>query len=183
MILMGTGVVVGSLQQCAPRTGRSLLNFFFDGVPVADSMARGGSHDSTVAAVPEGETLASGPEEGPSLVVHYPYAERECESCHDPASLGSMLEPQPDLCYMCHEDLGSVYPVLHGPVGGGYCTACHDPHSSGEEHLLRRGGRALCLYCHLEKDVLKNEMHEGLDDMACTDCHAPHGGEESNLLY
>ena len=94
-----------------------------------------------------------------------------------------MLEPEPALCYMCHEDLTSVYPVLHGPVGGGYCTACHDPHSSKAGSLLRFNGRDLCLYCHVEKEVLKNEIHEGLEEMACSDCHNPHGGEDMNFLY
>ena len=182
ILLVLSGYLV-SLHQCSPRAGQHLLTLFFDGVPVTDSIASGASPDSAALAGEAGETVASVAEQVPSLVVHYPYAERECELCHDPGSLGRMLEPQPDLCYMCHEDLGALYPLLHGPVGGGYCTACHDPHTSDKSSLLRLDGRALCLYCHLEEDVLRNEIHEGMEEMECTDCHNPHGGEDSSFLY
>ena len=180
-LLVMTGGLV-SLRQCAPGTGQHLLSVFFDGVPATDTSGTGELPDSSSIAIAADTAIALA-EENRSLVVHYPYAERECESCHDPASLGRMLEPQPDLCYMCHEDLGTLYPVLHGPVGGGYCTACHDPHSSEKKALLRYTGRALCLYCHLEEDILKNEIHLGLEEMQCTDCHDPHGGEDMNFLY
>lgn len=181
-LLVMTGFLC-SLHQCAPRTGKSLLTLFFDGVPLTDSVKTEAAAERTDAEAGTGEAEAALAEPVPSLVVHYPYAERECESCHDPSSLGRMLEPEPALCYMCHEDLTSVYPVLHGPVGGGYCTACHDPHSSKAGSLLRFNGRDLCLYCHVEKEVLKNEIHEGLEEMACSDCHNPHGGEDMNFLY
>ncbi len=105
------------------------------------------------------------------LWIHYPYAERECAACHDEQSLGSMTEPQPGLCYICHEDLTANYTYLHGPVAGGYCTSCHDPHSSKNEKLLRYQGDELCFHCHKKESVYRNEMHEGLDGMACTDCH------------
>ncbi len=180
MVMAGFPV---TLHQCAPKTGRSLLTLFFDGVPAQDSQLPVASSDTLATGPMAGEATEGTVEERSSLVVHYPYAERECSMCHDPGSLGRMLEPQPALCYMCHEELGSVYPVLHGPVGGGYCTACHDPHSSPGPALLRFTGQELCFYCHTEEDVMKNEMHEGLDGMACTDCHNPHGGEDQYMLY
>ena len=182
LLVVVAGILV-TLYQCAPGTGRSLLTVFFDGVPEEDSLVAGAAPDTLALEPAAGQASPGTAEAGPSLVVHYPYAERECGSCHDPGSLGRMLEPQPELCYMCHEELGSVYPVLHGPVGGGYCTACHDPHSSPGPALLRITGQELCFYCHAEEDVLKNEVHGDLDGMACTDCHNPHGGEDQFILY
>ena len=93
-----------------------------------------------------------------------------------------MIEPQPGLCYICHEDLAEQYNYLHGPVTGGYCSACHNPHKSEHEKLLRYTGEALCYYCHEAESVLQNEMHEGLDGMLCTDCHNPHGGEDKYIF-
>ena len=171
------------LDQCYPRAGKSLLNFFFDGVPGADT---------TSAVVPDAETDSSSttdlqvsdPISGePVVFIHYPYQERECASCHDQQSLGNMLEPEPNLCYMCHENLGATYEYLHGPVAGGYCTSCHDPHQSENEKLLRFTGEQLCLHCHNPESVFKNEMHHDLDGMACTDCHNPHGGEDRFILH
>lgn len=168
--------------QCSRHTGKSLLTFFFDGVPEEDSTALvhqdvgaiQGDSSSQVSILPASEFSG--------MLVHYPYEERECAACHDPSSLGSMLEPQPGLCYMCHEDFSSSYAYLHGPVAGGYCTSCHNPHLSENEHLLRFTGSELCYHCHKEESVLKNEMHMDLDGMECTDCHNVHGGEDKYIF-
>lgn len=170
------------LCQCSPKTGKSLLTFFFDGVPEADtlnpvSMQEQVDPDSTLL---DGEALALGKS---SMLFHYPYAEKECAACHDEQSLGKMTQAQPGLCYMCHEDLSANYAYLHGPLAGGYCTACHDPHSSKNEKLLRFQGDELCFYCHKKESVYRNEMHEGLDEMACTDCHNAHGGEDKYIFH
>jgi predicted CXXCH cytochrome family protein len=176
------GLAVLLLSQCSPRTGKNLLNFFFDGVPETD----------TVPAELAGPEESSGDSLGlpresyalvkPEQMQHYPYEEGECASCHNERSLGTMVEEQPGLCYLCHEDLSEVYPYLHGPVAGGYCTSCHDPHSSTYPKLLRMTGDALCYYCHAQEDVLKNEMHQDLEGMLCMDCHNPHGGEDKYVF-
>jgi predicted CXXCH cytochrome family protein len=169
--------------QCSPQTGRHMLTFFFDGIPEQDSTLTVPSTDSLISVQKEVDDPAFQVRPVKAVLVHYPYGERECGVCHDPNSLGDMVEPQPGLCYICHEDFGHSYSSLHGPVAGGYCTACHDPHSSLQEKLLRLTGKSLCFYCHLEDDVLKNEIHTGLDEMACTDCHNPHGGSDRYILY
>ncbi len=170
------------LSQCSPRTGKSLLQIFFDGVPETDSSSLAITDPGNIA--PDSGSIEAGQMAGhvAAGVVHYPYGERECASCHNERSLGSMLEPQPGLCYLCHEDLSEQYNYLHGPVAGGYCTACHDPHSSENEHLLKYTGEALCFYCHKARSVLGNEMHEGIEGMLCTDCHNPHGGEDKYIF-
>lgn len=168
--------------QCSPYAGKSLLTFFFDGVPLTDS-----SHlkDTELVDViidsTDQFTEISNPG-SPMVFVHYPYGERECASCHDPNSLGTMVEPQPGLCYMCHEDFSSRYTILHGPVAGGYCTSCHNPHSSESEKLLRFSGMQLCHHCHEAESVFKNEIHQDLEGMECTDCHNPHGGEDKYIF-
>jgi len=179
-ILATAGVLL--LGQCSPYAGKSVLRVFFDGVPEADSTSAGQMDSGSVQAE------ASGSEETimalalPEPFIHYPYEERECASCHSEQSLGNMVEPQPGLCYTCHEDLSGQYSYLHGPVAGGYCTACHDPHMSENQRLLRITGDELCFYCHEKESVLRNEMHEDLEGMLCTDCHNPHGGEDKYIF-
>ena len=169
------------LCRCSP-SGRSLLVFFFDGVPETDTLAvqypeQGILVQDTVWE--EGEAPVPGHR---GLAVHYPYGERECNVCHDPQALGSMTEPQPELCYQCHEDQSLIFPVLHGPVAGGYCTACHDPHSSENDMLLRIKGNGLCFFCHSEMRLRGTDMHSDMDGMICTECHNPHGGEDRYLF-
>lgn len=177
--LLVSGMIL--LCRCSPQVGNSLLTFFFDGVPENDTIMLVADQSSIQAdSTMQKEEEASAEEQ--TVWIHYPYAEKECAACHDQQSLGSMTEPEPGLCYICHEDLSANYVYLHGPVAGGYCSACHNPHSSENEKLLRFSGDQLCFYCHAENDVYKNEMHEGLDGMACTDCHNPHGGEDKFIF-
>lgn len=180
IVLIAMGMAL--LSQCSPYAGKSVLHFFFDGVPETDSISmQGGDPEGIMAdsSLRSEGILAISDSES---FVHYPYGERECASCHNEQALGSMLEPQPGLCYICHEDLAEQYSYLHGPVAGGYCTACHDPHRSESEKLLKMTGEALCFYCHEAKSVLGNDIHEELEGMLCTDCHNPHGGEDKYIF-
>ncbi|MEN8155447.1 MAG: cytochrome c3 family protein, partial [Bacteroidota bacterium] len=82
-----------------------------------------------------------------TLFIHHPYREKECALCHNQNRMGSLKEPQPGLCYQCHENFGNKYHFEHGPAAGGHCTECHDPHKSKEEKLLVQTGTDLCLNC------------------------------------
>lgn len=179
-VLMTAGMLL--LGQCSPYAGKSVLHLFFDGVPEADSTDAGNIDPEEVPADSTGYAEAVTASSVPERLIHYPYEERECAACHNEQSLGSMVEPQPGLCYICHEDLAGRYNYLHGPVAGGYCTSCHDPHMSENEKLLRITGEELCFHCHEAESVLRNEMHEGLEGMLCTDCHNPHGGEDKYIF-
>jgi predicted CXXCH cytochrome family protein len=168
------------LFQCSPRAGKSLLNFFFDGVPGNDStLAIPGTGSAEEALMPQDSAAGAKTE----ILVHVPYGEKECSICHDENAPGTMVEPQPGLCYLCHEDLGSQYNYLHGPVAGGYCTSCHDPHISRSGKLLRYTGDGLCFYCHDSERLYRTEMHGDLDGMVCMDCHNAHGGEDRYIFY
>jgi predicted CXXCH cytochrome family protein len=176
------GSAIFLLTHCSPYAGKNLLNFFFDGVPESDTTRVTAMHPSGVEADSlEGSGLLAA-REVPSRLLHYPYEEGECATCHNEASLGTLVEAEPGLCYLCHEDLSDIYKYLHGPVAGGYCTACHDPHMSESAGLLRMTGDELCFYCHEQASVLKNEMHQDLEGMSCTDCHNPHGGEDRYIF-
>ncbi|MCP4646358.1 MAG: hypothetical protein GY852_01315 [bacterium] len=183
-ICLASLIFIGMIlfSQCSPYAGKSVLNFFFDGVPESDSTSLQSADQGEISAdsIAYSEVILASTEPGES--IHYPYGEGECASCHNKQALGTMIETQPGLCYICHEDLAEQYNYLHGPVAGGYCSACHDPHKSEQEKLLRFTGDALCFYCHEAKSVLQNEMHEGLDGMLCTDCHNPHGGEDKYIF-
>jgi predicted CXXCH cytochrome family protein len=183
-IRMGVILLLGLalMSQCSPYAGKSVLHFFFDGVPETDSLEEALNDPGTTLPAPEVNAQELAVLTETRLYQHYPYEEQECASCHDELSLGRMVESQPGLCYACHEDFTGSFGYLHGPVAGGYCTACHDPHQSEKEHLLRFSGDDLCFYCHQEESVLENDMHADLEGMLCLDCHHPHGGEDKYIF-
>jgi predicted CXXCH cytochrome family protein len=175
-------IIAAHLVSCSPKPGKNFLTFFFDGVPSRDSTsqvngsaARGDAYSAEVFRA-EPVVVSTG------YVVHYPYKEKECFSCHDEKSKSELIMPQPGLCYTCHDDFSKTYKNVHGPVAGGYCTTCHNAHMSKEKKLLIRTGQQLCFYCHDSKAVLRNEIHKDIADSECTLCHNPHGGEDRFIL-
>jgi len=163
---------------CSNKT----MSFFFDGIPNhsdslnivrLDSLKRNDSVQMT-------EIMAKAI--GPQYIIHPPYQQKECTACHDPNMMGKFVEPQPALCYQCHDNFASTYKFLHAPVEGGECTSCHNPHMTENEKLLLRKGQLLCFFCHDKEDILKQENHDGIDDTNCTECHNPHGSNEEHLL-
>lgn len=164
---------------CSPIQQYKVLSFVFDGVP--NPMALDG--DTSVVEVSNTNVLQPALKNKPidRVFVHEPFESRNCENCHMQGK-SELQEPEPSLCYMCHEDMTEKYTYLHGPVAGGYCTECHNPHKSKIDKLLLREGQSLCLSCHVKTDVLNNENHEGIDEMNCIECHNPHGGEDPFLF-
>lgn len=167
---------------CSPKISHNVLSFFFDGLP--DPIV---SSDITpIDTLNNNDTQTKistlGIPSRPSLFFHYPYQEKECMSCHDENSIGNLTMPEPDLCYMCHEDFNNEFKFLHGPVSAGYCTLCHEPHMSETEKLLVKPGQDLCIFCHNSKNILNNEPPTETEDSDCINCHNPHGGNEKNLF-
>lgn len=170
------------LTGCSNARHHKTLAFFFDGVPDPADSAR---HSSDTLAKPSKFSGANRPprrDEVQTLVVHPPYKQQKCATCHEMAATGQAHKKQPELCYGCHADFGKKFPTLHGPVASGYCTACHNPHMSQNKMLLQRAGRALCLNCHEEAPLLLMPVHRESVSAICTECHDPHGGDGLNLL-
>jgi predicted CXXCH cytochrome family protein len=159
-----------------------MLTFFFDGVPAPDSTRNDTIDNSALADNNLSNQVNATPTVFAEYIVHYPYQEKECTSCHDENSKSELIAKQPELCYSCHDDFTSKYKYIHGPVAAGYCTSCHNPHMSKQQKLLTRAGQDVCLFCHDSKSVYKNEVHKDIADAVCTECHNPHGGEDRFIL-
>jgi predicted CXXCH cytochrome family protein len=173
-----------SMTSCSIEKSYRVLSFFFDGVPNPVSDTVTASEDVLLSAEVNNQLISDtlSTDLIPVFTYHYPYEEKECSSCHDELSPGNMTLPEPDLCYMCHEDFSGKYTFIHGPVAGGYCTSCHNAHQSKNSYLLLRTGGNLCTWCHDTTEAPSNEMHDGMEDYDCTMCHNPHGGEDKMLI-
>lgn len=172
-------LMVFFISACSNKT----MSFFFDGVPNNSDSLNLISNDASFRGDSVRADEVSAQSGAPAYNVHPPYLEKNCTACHDQNAMGKFVEPQPALCYQCHEDFATGYKILHAPVEGGECTACHSPHMAKDEKLLIRDNQEICFFCHDRDDILKQPNHEGIENTACTDCHNPHGSNEEHLLY
>ncbi len=98
-----------------------------------------------LAAVPTGAggtRLAPLPRDR-ATVVHGPYEQGACDTCHQRADA---RDPGParvgnETCLACHDEFAGTAPVRLGkgkshPSGKATCTACHNPHNSKKKKLL-----------------------------------------------
>ncbi|HEX6944018.1 MAG TPA: cytochrome c3 family protein [Gemmatimonadaceae bacterium] len=111
-------------------------------------------------------------------VVHSPFAEGDCESCHEGGkdANGKMSAVAADACMTCHDDMQTK--TGHQHAKGVTCVNCHQPHSSKEPHLINNVGR-LCQSCHA--DVVQAgasdasvHRHPPVAQGRCLDCHQMH---------
>jgi predicted CXXCH cytochrome family protein len=78
-----------------------------------------------------------------ATVVHGPYEQGACDTCHERADA---KDPGPatasnETCLGCHDEFAGKAPVKIGkgrshPAGKGTCTGCHNPHNSKKRKLL-----------------------------------------------
>ncbi len=124
-----------------------------------------------------------------NAVVHAPFADGDCETCHEVAAsatgtakLGPVAET---LCFDCHDDKQSGSGHQH--VEGVACVECHQPHSSPFENLLNRPDK-LCTGCH--DDILKvagsggdtpTFIHKPIEQ-GCQECHKLHDSSSMPFL-
>ncbi len=170
-----------AVNTCAPNIRYKVLSLVFDGVPApkngsaltTDSLQNGNTKSNSLTR----RVISAKPKN----FYHPPYQERSCNNCHSKSG-SSLLKPQPQLCYECHDDFNDEYSVLHGPVASGNCTSCHNPHMSKNENLLRVKKEQLCFYCHESALVFQNENHEDVEPGDCMDCHNVHGSDEKFML-
>lgn len=170
---------------CNSPAGRKWQRVFLDGVPPEHPPA-----SATMTVAPGGDQVAPtdistrqpADQVPAALVVHPPYANRECTSCHASAFSQKLVTGVSDLCQRCHEAVYAPTKFRHAPADSGACLDCHHPHQSAEKALLLLPGRQLCLECHEERDVARTIKHAGIGQTACQACHDPHGGEQRYFL-
>ena len=169
------------LTACSPKSNYMVLSFFFDGVPDYTKKNAVVAKDTTTQ-VKHITVTTSLPVPFPNSVVHKPYAERNCDACHEKGVNNRSLKEQPAVCFGCHKNFQEKYKYVHGPVAGGYCTTCHYPHQGELASLLKKQGQKLCLQCHTLTQVMKNPAHSTIGNTDCTSCHNPHGGANRFVL-
>ncbi len=134
-----------------------------------------------------------------------PHAVVTCESCHGPlgehaatapvpatdanvvvgALPGTIAEPRPDLCVVCHERIAgrpAAFPqvTLAEHYGGATCRACHDPHTATAatppdiSHPLAK--LPACVVCHAPAGLKPLPAgHVESPDAVCRSCHRAAG--------
>ncbi len=169
-------IIITIVWGCSHKT----LTIFFDGVPeVNDSLKTALKQNMKKTDTIPLLEMALG-EPVADHFFHPPFAKKKCGLCHDAEKKGKLIEPQPGLCYQCHETYDGKF--QHGPVVSGNCTACHSPHTANNPKLLLRIGEQLCFNCHEPEMLRAMEQHEKIDVTPCTDCHNPHGGNKRYFL-
>jgi predicted CXXCH cytochrome family protein len=113
---------------------------------------------------------------------HLPFADRQCEKCHQAANQGKIklaAASVSELCETCHVQFKEHFEeaqVQHTALqlDDDSCITCHRAHASTEPSLLKAKVINLCITCHTDKPGNKKFVH----DPAATDCaicHDPHG--------
>jgi predicted CXXCH cytochrome family protein len=177
-ILFGVlgGGIVSWLGCGTPEQRYKVLSTFFDGVPNPHPATR----DSALAGI---GVAGAGGARPVLLSVHKPYADKQCQACHDSSNPGpstNVLTSAP--CLTCHESVLNQHPVMHEPVTTRDCLWCHEPHASKFTMLLRTDAAPLCTQCH-QRDLLStNTPEHKSDDVSCLTCHVGHGGSDHALL-
>jgi predicted CXXCH cytochrome family protein len=197
-------LVLATLLSCSCST--RLVRLLFDEPPASQEVAA--AADSLPPPV---EATGLTQQVPLTEVVHSPYEENDCESCHSigygsrargrgsipgsdasgDRSGSSLVMPASKLCYECHDDMTvesfeAEDKTIHYPVEEGECLQCHDPHKSKFASLLRQAMpvERLCFSCHESEDILTSDQHGDMtpEERNCIECHDPHASAEEYLL-
>lgn len=204
LVLGGALLPAAVLAACSTPASRTVLTFFFDGVPDPSQTTAGPRPEAARRYTPE-EMAAMTNEQRAALLkvqvpkmevsTHPPVEANLCEECHDqqPSQPGSgglggwsgavptLILPEDRLCLKCHQRPGGRF--THGPAAQGSCGICHLPHRSPQPHLLRVPRMAdLCTKCHAGELFVTSGRHAVVQDRDCHSCHDPHASERANLL-
>jgi len=159
-----------------PEDRYRTLAFFFDGVPVPESMRPPPTPEELAPKLTKAQLHREQALE--EWVIHDP----DCDECHTSKETSLPYLDPPDLCWECHDEEDFVDEVLHGPFGAGACTQCHSPHKSKNEHLLVKAVPELCRSCHDDTTFPEMEEHQETEGDDCVDCHNPHAGPGAYML-
>ena len=176
-------ICLAGASSCGESARRSLLTFFFEGVPTGPDET--GAASSRPAVEDDGLFALEASAE-PTWYVHEPV--RQCTRCH-----GDQIERQfsrqvglvaavPQLCYECHQEISAHRRWVHEPVAEGDCLWCHEPHRSLNEHLLLEPAPNLCYQCHDSGAIEEIDYHDLPSYRRCTDCHTGHTSDTKYLL-
>ncbi|UCG60996.1 MAG: hypothetical protein JSV52_11800 [Candidatus Zixiibacteriota bacterium] len=118
---------------------------------------------------------------------HPPFAEGDCESCHEKDAENKMVPvgEMTEICSACHESVseGLEMKYLHGPFAGDDCGGCHRLHTADNENLLKAQGGDLCLSCHDDLKDMQHQtvIHDPFERGECLQCHRPHASPYAAL--
>jgi predicted CXXCH cytochrome family protein len=104
--------------------------------------------------------------------VHGPLAVAECNFCHvahRSENLSLLKQPQPELCFYCHETelLDRPYHEL-AKSDEADCGDCHDPHMAGNRVLLADADT----YRNRRLAAFKPQsIHQPYKEQKCAECH------------
>ena len=166
-----SAVVVIVVLGCASDTRERLARFFFE---VPDDRAVVAVEQSFPAESPPPELTLPPPR---FASIHAPFAEKQCDACHDGSARMRVSADLEASCGECHEEFFEDE-VAHEPVADGDCTLCHAPHRSKYRALLLQPVFETCTDCHDEPDELSEPAHAADGAENCTTCHDPHFGGE-----
>lgn len=172
-----------------PEERYQVLSFFFDGVPVPESMREQLANTEQAKGGTTGQTqVTDEAAQEVTWVYHAPYADGvSCQACHDLQQGMEMRSGnEAELCRDCHSS-HFTYEAgdwMHGPAALGECRMCHEPHKSEHPDLLTSAQPEICLNCHDGEALLDRPHHvtakAGQD--RCGKCHDPHLAGNRKLL-
>lgn len=168
-IVCAAGILTVFLTGCSPAARDKLLRTLIDGV--LEPAAEGSGMPPPTAAVPP--PAATTPE-APRRVIHPPFAEQMCDSCHDSKFSQKLAAEGKELCFTCHDDFTQGEEGVHYPAEEGLCLECHDPHQSPHKALLKKEPKEICYICHDDFTKDKKYVHPPVAQGLCLKCHNPH---------
>lgn len=180
--LLAMVIVYAGFGCSTPEERYRVLSFFFDGVPVPESMLKDMPELAGDAAKRKAEEAA---EKQAATYYHRPYIDRRCDGCHQRDHGFKPSTDPTETCKTCHPSYFQYEPSdwVHGPVALKECAMCHQPHKSEHPGLLTAEQTDVCLNCH-QPELLSEDYHltarEGQD--RCGRCHDPHLAGNRMLL-
>ena len=142
--LAGLAAGLVFLAGCRTETKQKWLIFFFDGVPQPGATNVVAHPSATMTNNAASFPATRAPAKPIVLVVHPPYAKRDCAACHESQFSNAMRGKPGEVCFTCHKPLQQAITaskVKHQPVADGECTGCHSPHLSPNQQSARRQGQ------------------------------------------